>query len=289
LEFNSPLHEFNDQAIQKWIDLPVKNAFAAFFESIAIGKESEICLGAGIPPEFRFDVPEIEKCQIYKTEGPDIEGMCITYSNGINNTLAFAKINAEHIRNLSPNKMCIHGVYNHTNGPGIDALEVLFCNFAGVSPGTQDLLGSKWKDFHEKNLHRPHTKILHFCHSKGALDTVNVLLSLPKKIQDRIIVVAIAPAQIVPRAICYKSFNYTSEKDIVHLADVLLGSLYTAGLGEEMQQKRLLEIWENRKQLIFLEAHENASFFDHELQSDTFKSRIEDHLADYTKKKGEYQ
>jgi hypothetical protein len=38
-------------------------------------------------------------------------------------------------------------------------------------------------------------------------------------------------------------------------------------------------------QFIFLEAHDNASFFDHELQSDTFKSRIEARLTDYVTKK----
>jgi isopentenyl phosphate kinase len=79
---------------------------------------------------------------------------------------------------------------------------------------TSDLLIQKWSEFHHRNADQPSAKILHFCHSQGTLHTKNALLRLPKEIRDRVIVVAIAPAAVVPKKLCHESFNFDYYKEI---------------------------------------------------------------------------
>jgi hypothetical protein len=226
----------------------------------------------------------------FTTEGTDVDGMLMTSANGMDNTLAQAKSSAEHIRSLTPNNMKIHGIYNHTNGKFIDGMEILTLNYPGYSPITEDLLISKWIEFHEKHKDNPFAKILHICHSQGAVHTKNALMKLPEEIRNRIIVVAIAPAEVVPRELCYDSFNYASKKDVVPYGEVLYGSFCASFIGEEDGTDLLNIIAENHNQIIWLEPDENATgFFDHDFQSPTFIPIIETFTRDYIKHKGEYR
>jgi hypothetical protein len=235
-------------------------------------------------------IPTREPSRFYYTEGAIQEGMVTTFTNGINNSYKEAVASAEYLRSLGFNQR-IEGIYNHTNGPIVDLLEVFSFNYPGYSPKTQNLLMQKWSDFHNKNKDRPYAKCLHFCHSQGAIHTKNALMKLPKEIRDRVIVVAIAPAVVVSEKLCYQSYNYASKKDLVHYGEDVVAYFQTAfGPEDESRPLHLLEnLLENKEELIVLEPHEGAEGIDHGVQSLTYKDVIQERLAEYKANNGEYR
>ena len=224
----------------------------------------------------------------FKTEGNSREDTLITCINGMNNTYEEAIRNAEHIRALCPGNPCIEGIYNHTNGKLIDFFEIFTFNYKGYSPITKGLLIQKWSAFHEKNKDRPNAKILHFCHSQGAIHTKNALMGLPKEIRDRIIVIAIAPAEVVPKVLCYNSFNYASETDIVPDGEILMSWFANSHI-ESDREEFLINPFEIQSELIRLKRHEDATDkLDHGFQSPTFDEKINFHLKNYETHAGAY-
>lgn len=131
-------------------------------------------------------------------------------------------------------------------------------------------------------------KLLHVCHSQGAIQTKNALEGLPEEIQDRIIVVAVAPAAIVPKRLCFKSYNYASEKDIVYKFDPGPPLPLEMGMADDVMVPRFGEPLLGREELIILPAHPEAKGIDHEFQSPTYEPLLKKVLADYDKHKGEY-
>jgi hypothetical protein len=288
LEFDSLLDPLNSSAVQYFAGIQIKRIFSHFLETLARGSET-FSRGTLAPDVMNYQIPPPpEQSRLYKTEGINIEGMRITFINGMNNTYEAAMSNAEYIRSLTPNNMSINGIYSQTNGPILDGIETVFLNYAGSSP-VIELLRSEWTEFHEKNLHRPNAKILHICHSRGSIDTCNALEGLPRIVQNRVIAISIASAKYISKEICYESYNYASEKDIIPLTDLILGSLYASALGEKEQTERLITIWENQRKLIYLKPCEDESIFDHKLKSKTFIQKIEEHLKDYVSHAGEYK
>jgi len=61
----------------------------------------------------------------------------------------------------------------------------------------------------------PNAKILHVCHSQGALHTRNALNKLPKELRKHIQVVAIAPAGYILEDLCETATHYVSSKDFI--------------------------------------------------------------------------
>ncbi len=172
----------------------------------------------------------------------------------------------------------------------MDLGEALFLNYLGYSPVTKDLLIKKWIEFHEKNKDRPDAKILHFCHSQGTIDTYNAIADLPKEICDRLIVVSIAPARVIPDKMCFMSQKYVSDKDLVHLGDILCSSWQAVmqGKSEKDIMERYAEAIKARDELIILKSHEGATGINHEFQSLTFKPIIIKIIKDYEERQGKY-
>lgn len=243
------------------------------------------------PKSYALDAPPTEpqfKSRHFKTEGPSQDGMLITSINGMLNSYEEAFSNAEYIRALCPGNPSIEGVYNHSNGP-LDLLEVFLLNYKWNSPVTQDLLREQWTKFHENNQERPNAKILHFCYSQGAIHTRNALARLPEEVRKRMIVVAIAPAAVVPNALCFKSYNYASEKDIVPYGELLANYWQANGLGDAEREEMLMNISKIHNELILLKPHDMSSMLDHDFQSPTFNQMIKTLLRDYIGTNGEYQ
>ncbi len=216
---------------------------------------------------------------------PKEPDFCIIGQNGIATTLAGAQSHQQYLQNLVPGSHTVDWVYNKTNTAVVDVAEALICSYNGISKtaGTQQ---AKWEEFHQANIDNPSAKILQICHSKGSIDTYNALGKARKEIRDRVIIINIAPGKIIPREMCYEAHNYASELDIVHL-----GELFHAGFfdSNECGTSRLMEqILENRKQLILLKPHPDATGIDHGLQSPTFRDPIRGHIQDYIDHKGEY-
>ncbi len=124
------------------------------------------------------------------------------------------------------------------------------------------LLLRQWKRFAET--HKSEEKYLQICHSGGAIHTKNALYLASKSLRDKIIVVAIAPGEIVPRSLCYRSYNYASKRDFIP-------SFHICGL---------LGLRHN-DELIILEPHPDAPFWDHRFDSQTYQAVIKDRIINY--------
>ncbi|HSW72049.1 MAG TPA: DUF687 family protein [Chlamydiales bacterium] len=235
--------------------------------------------------KISHDLHLFKPSKTFLTEGIRDHHLRIGAINGMNTTLDEAMSNASYIQQFASNK-CIEYVYNQTHGVVVDALEVLALNFRGNSPYTSKELLANWTEFHQENEGSPNAKYFQCCHSQGALHVRNALIKAPKEIRDRIIVVAIAPAAIVPKALCFASYNYACKNDLIPHAELIyLGGLARNGLCAPSLFKSVID---NHNELILLDPHpeENDT---HHFQARTYAERIEFHVDDYLHRNGEYE
>lgn len=230
--------------------------------------------------------PHTETSQKFSTPGIRVSNCRIGGINGMNTSLAEAISHANYLNEIASNHS-IDWVYNHSNGVAKDLAEIFTMNYAGYSPNTEKLLRETWIQFHEENKNNPNAKYLFFCFSQGTIHAKNTLLSLPEEIRKRIIIVAIAPAAIIPKDLCYDSFNYASKKDIVPLGEATFASI--VGSGQDGRSELLQTALDHREQLIYLDPHPEATMLDHEFQSPTFADIIQTYVDDHISKNGEYK
>ncbi|MBS0626396.1 MAG: hypothetical protein JSS32_10130 [Verrucomicrobia bacterium] len=217
-------------------------------------------------------------------EGPS--SLLVSGANGINTSVAEARSHQSYLQSLIPDSCVTKWSYNQTHGVFADLAEVLVCIYNGFSPNTIRTNLDNWEAFHKANIHNPNAKLIQFCHSKGAGDIYNALVQASPEIRNRVIVVAIAPAKVIPKELCFNSFNYASTRDIVHY-----GELFHAGLLDTHDFRTSVPMnmaQEHREQLIMLEPHPEATGIDHDFQSPTFRKVIEDRLNDYIRMNGEF-
>lgn len=109
----------------------------------------------------------------------------------------------------------------------------------------------------------PEARFLQFVHSRACVYVRNALMSFPEHLRKRIEIVAIAPGAFISDDICYKATHYVSKADPVPLLDKA---------GRERCKGSIIE----------LEPHRNANqWFDHSLDSETYKKYQEGHLKKY--------
>ena len=222
-------------------------------------------------------LPENAISQVFRTEGVQRKDVVIGGINGINTSLPESINHAEYLAQFSKG-LCITWIHNYSNFPPIDLGECLLFNFSGSSPNTKNLEREQWIAFHEANKDNPEAKFLQFCHSQGAIHTKNALQSVPEEIRQRVIVVAIAPAAIIPRGLCYAAYNYASKLDKVNLAEMLAKSTVNIENGRQAMAEH--------EQLILLDPHEGETGWDHGFESPTFTKKILDHLDEYLQSQG---
>lgn len=207
----------------------------------------------------------------------------IGWINGVNNTFEESKASGTYIQTLAGGH-AILGIYNHTHTILVDLAEAALLNHNGLSPITAPLLQAQWTAFHEANADRPNLKFLQFCHSQGTIHVRNALEGLPPEIADRVMVIAVAPGAIVPKRLCFKAFNYASEKDVVYKFEPPFPRPVDDVLLPAFEESDVVE----RAELIILKAHPGATGIDHEVQSLTFLPYLKEILEDYEKHNGEY-
>lgn len=161
----------------------------------------------------------------------------------------------------------VQGIYNATNSPPIDIIECLLGHLRIHTPPVL-LLRKEWEHFIAT--HEPDAKFFQVCHSGGAIHVVNALNSSSKSVQNKIIVLAIAPGAIVPEYLCFRSYNYASKRDFVPKLDIIGNLRY----GDE---------------LILLEPHPDAKKHDHNFDSPTFQEVIQNRIINYLKEYGDQQ
>jgi hypothetical protein len=213
----------------------------------------------------------------------------ICWTNGISNTFEDSKNSARYIQSLAGGSE-VSGVYNCTHSLLIDVLEAGVLNHPGYSPNTAPMLEGKWRQFLEANKHRPNARLLQVCHSQGAIHVRNALEHAPPEIRDRVIVVAIAPAAVVPKELCFNSFNYVSKKDSVYQMEPAPLTSKNFTFDEVLIPSGKEEIVHpHRDELIILEPHPDATGMDHEFQSPTYREHLKKTIATYKLYEGEFR
>ncbi len=235
-------------------------------------------------PERSLTVPETS-CRLSTIGDRSPPHLRISGINGMNNSMGEAVSNMEYLSSFVPDKS-IDWVYNRSHGPVIDFLEILM-NYRGYSPNTEQLLSENWMAFHEGNKDRPHAKYLQICHSQGAIHVRNTLAKLPEEIRNRIIVIAVAPGAVVPKEICFRSFNYVSKGDIVPKGELVFTRAFDPNeCGISKSVERALDYHD---QIIWLEPDPDMNKDVHSFQHPVYEADIRRSINDYLKNNGEYQ
>lgn len=231
------------------------------------------------PPPFQaYNGPSAKKT--FEIPGKKLVRGGVGGINGIGNSLDQAQANATYLSKLSDNHH-LDWVYNRSHTTPLDILEVIALNYKGMSAPAQDLKNN-WMKFHKEHLNDPDAKYLQYCHSQGALHVKNALQEAPQELRDRVIVVAIAPAAVVPKNLCFASFNYASQRDPVPYGAAAFSYDADASYEERMAEPNRQAL----KELILLDPHPDASGIDHNFDSPTFTKTISDHLEAHIEKYG---
>jgi RHS repeat-associated protein len=194
----------------------------------------------------------------FKVDTIDLPNGRISFTNGIDNSFAESMQSASYLSHLAGG-YSIYGTYNRSNSAPIDVAECVFARLGMHSPPVR-MIKKRWDSL--ISIYQPEVKFLEICHSGGAAQLKNALVTSPKYVQQRIIAVAIAPSDIIPKSVCYQSFNYISRRDFVTHLDFLGKSLHD-------------------HELHVLEPDPKAKFWDHEFQSPTFEEKLQAHILDY--------
>jgi hypothetical protein len=210
---------------------------------------------------------------------PSYSDKLITCMFGIANTFQEAEGNASHIIKIAdrPN-INIRHFYNPTHGVAVDLSECAANIFLRFTPNCAKDLGKCWKEFHLANLDNPKAKILHICHSQGAIHTLNELLVTPKEIRDRIEILPIAPAVPIPQELCSNVQQFASKNDLVPKVGPVARAIADSRTNP---LSLLLNIIQSTSQIQKLEPHPDAQGMDHDFKSPTFLEIISNTLINF--------
>ena len=170
-------------------------------------------------------------------------------------------------------------VYNHSNSVLFDVAEICALNFYGISPNTKHLFKSAVEKFHQENLGFPNKKLLAIFHSQGNLCGGNGLSELDIDLQQRVVVLGLAPPRAISKQQCAAAINLASEKDIVPYGDLVHSVVF---------QRNIKEAWERMAKVILLEPHLNAEGIDHNFLTKTWQGIVKDVVEFHNQKRGDY-
>jgi len=149
--------------------------------------------------------------QTYHLERKELERGRIGYHNGMATTLEEAKSNALQLSDHSAQGYNIHGTYGATVDFSKDLASAILGQ-GGITTPPVLLLLDEWQNFIEQN---EWERYLQVCNSRGTIEVHNALQLLPKEIQQRIIVIAVAPACLIPQELAYKVINLVVSSDSI--------------------------------------------------------------------------
>jgi hypothetical protein len=155
--------------------------------------------------------------------------------------------------------------YNHSNTLAVDILETIALNYQGISYPAYLLIQS-WEQFAIDYKEKPEAKYLQICFSQGTSHVRTALAYSPKSLRDRIIVLSLAPSEIVPKHLCHNSYNYVSERDYIYRSKIF-------GNPRDTQVER--------EELIKVTPHPKAPFFDHSFMGHTFREILNNHIKNF--------
>jgi hypothetical protein len=210
--------------------------------------------------------PKQYPCFVFRLQVLDMPRGEVAFINGVNHKPQRAVKCASLLSSLSGGYN-VYVVYNPTCGI-LEDLKKSYLELYKyrVTPPVQKL-HEKWNTFFEGA--RSWERYLQFCHSQGAIQVRNALLSYPEHLRKRMIIVAIAPAAYIPEQICYQAYHYVSRRDIVPWLD-------RYGMKKCMGS------------ICILTPHQDAAFFDHHFLSPTYRAAIQHHLKCYIQSGGRF-
>jgi len=212
--------------------------------------EGVFCCHAGSHP----------RSYIYDLNRPELSDLMINQINGINTSRIEARERAIYTSDLVGG-INIHAVYNTNNGFFPKLLECwMGLNFIATDPVRQ--LHKMWNSYFERT--SVNSRILVICHSQGAIHVRNALLDYPPELQQRILVVAIAPAAYIYPETCamVRHYRAKSSRDKIPRID------------KEGARRA-------KDTIIDLEFHPDAPWFDHDFLSPTYENIIKDSVLQF--------
>lgn len=268
--------------------VPLQSVISGFLANVAHGVCNSVAATRPYIPDTLIK-PYTPSCHI-ETEGIEYKFMRIGFINGMGNSYEDSMNSLRHIKTFVGD-MKIEGVYNNSNGIAVDLAEIFLLNYGGIAPVTSDLLIENWTRFHEENINNPEAKYLQFAHSMGTILTKDALMKAPQEIRDRIIVVSIGPAVVIPKELCYESIPFASGNDIVHFGENIFAFVASGAMSNDDQQslERYAKLIESKQQLTLLEQHPESEGMGHSFQDPTFDQPIGDNIAEYLNNNGQYR
>ncbi len=216
---------------------------------------------------------------IFSTPGKRVPWLAFGGGNGMNTTMEEAISHANHIAQYTEG-FSVDWVYNNSHGPVVDLLEIVTLNLRGFSPHTATLHRQQWKQFHENNFQRPNAKYLQFGHSQDSIHIFNALKKTPKEIRNRVIVILLGPAVVIPKGLCFRVRHYACEGDPIPFGEVLDSGVFGGIL-------KGLPVASKHEDVIWLKRTPDTTS-PHSFQGPPFKPVIKLHVDDYLEKDGEY-
>jgi cytidyltransferase-like protein len=160
---------------------------------------------------------------------PELTRGQICLINGMSTTFADAKEKALKLSNDSAQGINIHCVYSASGQTHLDAASAFLGQGGAVTPPVVHLL-DQWQDFFEAH---DNDRLMQICTSRGAIEVKNALSLLPPALRQRIIVIAIAPAYLIPRELAYK---------VVHLLIPVDPVVQVAGNRDLMNAEHVIKL-----------------------------------------------
>lgn len=203
-------------------------------------------------------------------EGKHIKFGAVYFVPGINNNQHDILSNAEHLQKIGKEQFPVQALGVISQGADIDAISI---NHLNKDPMHMDIYTTKMQ-YDINNLSDkvgPDGKILIFAMSGGASITYNALYSLPESVLQKLIVVTVTPAKIIPKSLVKESFNYIGKWDFITKISDPKGykkSLVDPDFAHNKECERV----------------PGAPLWDHNFQSPSYKEHIEDHIIDFKEK-----
>ena len=198
-----------------------------------------------------------------KIEGKELKRGSISFGNGLFNLLIDNIRSTERISKLSGG-YAVTGMYNDSRGPG--AIKAVLESFGYKTYEVMNLRTKfcrSFLDFAAQRTLGEDVKHLHVPHSQGGIQVKNALKNLPKAVQQHIEIFNVNGAKTIPRKYCFSVDNVQSSRDLVSRLDVVGQIKY-------------------RDQVQVVEAHPDASWFDHSISSPTMIKPLKKALEDFT-------
>lgn len=261
----------------------VKNLKDRFVEPI-LASSDPVYFDEGYNP---IVISKSRRIDPYQAEFSSLKGPFIAGINGIGNPLTEGNGNYKYLSSFSGPSMKTGWIFNKSNTVVVDVLETAL-NFSGISPNTASSIKELFLKFHVDNLSDPSRKLLFFAHSAGNIHTLNALKDLPKEVRDRVIVVQVAPAVLIPKSLCFEVIPLINKTDVVPYLKTVYDLLRACG---KPTPEAVSAIFKNLKAVLNapkLPAHPDSKGTGHSFCDPVYYDEMRKIIGEYEACEGRY-